>query len=353
MAEPGDARRLPTNLDVLASDVHSKVEFYKNAYMDCIGINNVLHGVMEEKGKLQEEQKAVVQLDAEKDKLIAELNAQKDHLTTRNEEQAAEIESLKEQLNERESSQALLALQGSGLQSTQSGIVYIRSMKKRQRHSDGSGEDADYQGLSTDLEAAKNELSDIHSKLIKGFIDISSTGGRNIAIKSIGQLSDKPFLQACFKKLTPKEAPEKASELYNFWQKQLLNPDWNPSKTLMDEGISKEIDVHDVNLQELRASWGEEVYKAVVNCLMEIEECGRLTDRTIVPELWNFKENRKATSSECVEYIFSQVKRLNGAKSRTTRRAVNGTNAVTRYNLYKYQAYGEELKTGGSDFVKK
>jgi hypothetical protein len=57
MAEPEDARRLPTNLDVLASDVHSKVEFYKNAYMDCIGINNVLHGVMEEKGKLQVEQK--------------------------------------------------------------------------------------------------------------------------------------------------------------------------------------------------------------------------------------------------------------------------------------------------------
>ncbi|KAK1627220.1 hypothetical protein QYE76_001535 [Lolium multiflorum] len=330
MAEPGDARRLPTNLDVLASDVHSKVEFYKNAYMDCIGINNALHGVMEEKGKLQVEQKAVVQLAAEKDKLIAELNTQKDHLTTRNEEQAAEIESLKEQLSERESSQALLALKGSGLQSTQSGKVYIRSKKKRQQHSDGSGEDADYQGLSTELEAAKNELSDIHSKVIKGFIDISSTGGRNIAIKNIGQLRNKPFLQACLKKLTPKEAPEKASELYNFWQKQLLNPDWKPSKTLMDEGISKEIDVHDVNLQELRASWGEEVYKAVVNCLMEIEECGRLTDRTIVPELWNFKENRKATCSECVEYIFSQVKRLNGSKGRTTRRAVNATCTSTK-----------------------
>jgi hypothetical protein len=75
--------------------------------------------------------------------------------------------------------------------------------------------------------------------VFQGFIDISSTGGRNIAIKNIGQLSNKPFLQACLKKLTPKEAPEKASELYNFWQKQLLNPDWNPSKTLMDEGISK------------------------------------------------------------------------------------------------------------------
>jgi hypothetical protein len=78
-----------------------------------------------------------------------------------------------------------------------------------------------------------------------------------------------------------------------------------------------------VDLQELRAAWGEEVYLAVVNCLLEIEECGKLTDRTIVPELWNYKENRKATRSECVEYMCSQVKRLNGAKGRTTRRYGN------------------------------
>ncbi|CAM0949451.1 unnamed protein product [Alopecurus aequalis] len=315
MAEPEDARRLPTNLDVLASDVQSKVEFYKNAYVDCVGINNVLHSVMEEKRKLQLEQNAVVQLTAEKDQLIAELNAQKDRLATRNDEQAAEIESLKEQLKERESSHALLALKGSGLQSSQSGIqVYIRSMKKRQRQSNDNGEDVDNQGLITELEDAKKELSAIQSKLIKGFIDISGTGARNIAIKNIGHLNDKPFRQACLKKLTPKEAPEKSSELYNFWQKQLLNPEWIPSKTLNDGNDLKEINVHDVELQELRAAWGEEVYKAVVDCLTEIEECGRLTDRTIVPELWNYKESRKATRIECVEYMCNQVKKCKSAR---------------------------------------
>jgi hypothetical protein len=40
-------------------------------------------------------------------------------------------------------------------------------MKKRQRKFDGNGEDPDYQGLSTELEDAKKELNDIHSKLIK------------------------------------------------------------------------------------------------------------------------------------------------------------------------------------------
>ena len=72
----------------------------------------------------------MVQLAAEKDQLIAELNAQKDHLTTRNEEQAAEIETLKEQLKASESSHALLALQGSGLQSNQSGIVSFFFLKQ-------------------------------------------------------------------------------------------------------------------------------------------------------------------------------------------------------------------------------
>lgn len=80
----------------------------------------------------------------------------------------------------------------------------------------------------------------------------------------------------------------------------------------------QEIDVDDADLLELRAEWGEEVYKAVVNCLVEIEECGRLTDRTIIPVIWNYKEDRKATRSESVEYMCSQVKRLSGVKGRAT-----------------------------------
>uniref|UniRef100_A0A453JKE7 Uncharacterized protein n=2 Tax=Aegilops tauschii subsp. strangulata TaxID=200361 RepID=A0A453JKE7_AEGTS len=41
----------------------------------------------------------------------------------------------------------------------------------------------------------------------------------------------------------------------------------------------------DVDLLELHVEWGEEVYKAAVNCLVEIEECGMLADRTIIPEI--------------------------------------------------------------------
>ncbi|PNT61184.1 hypothetical protein BRADI_5g11443v3 [Brachypodium distachyon] len=123
-------------------------------------------------------------------------------------------------------------------------------MWNQKRQSEGHCEEAD-----EDIEDTRKEICDIHSKLIKGFIDINSTGGRNIAIKYIGELNYKPFLSACLEKLPPKKAKEKASELYYFWKEQLLNPQWNPLKTVTVGGIPEEIiDMHDDKLQELHAA---------------------------------------------------------------------------------------------------
>ncbi|KAM0925444.1 hypothetical protein ACQ4PT_004190 [Festuca glaucescens] len=203
MAETGDGSRLPSPLDVLTSDVHSRLEFHKYAYIDCVGIKNALDCVIEEKVKLQQEQNAIVQLAAEKD-----------DLTKKNEELVAEIKSLKEKLQANESSNLL---QGSGFQQSQSGRAQTGSMQKRKRQSGDedadehelmeglSGMDNPDQGLSTEHEGARREISDIHSTLIKEIVDVS-----------------------------------------------------------------------DEKLQELCAAWGEEVYKAVVNCLTEIHESSNL-----------------------------------------------------------------------------
>lgn len=320
MAENGDGSRLPTPLDVLTSDVHSRLELHKHAYIDYVGIKNTLDCVIEEKGKLQQEQNANVRLVAEKDSLAK-----------KNEELVAEIQFLKEKLQANESS---IVLQGSGFQQSQSGRAQTGSMQKRKRQSgdndadehelmeDLSGMENPDQCLSTEHEVARKEISDIRSKLIKWFTDIGTNGGRSIDIKNIGQLDNRPFLPACLKKLPHKEAQKKSSELYYFWQKQIMNPEWNPFKTATVEGVTQEIvDVSDDKLQELCASWGEEVYTAVVNCLMEIQESGRLGDRTIVPELWHFKNKRKATLSETVEYVCSLAKRLNDTSRRTRSRS--------------------------------
>jgi hypothetical protein len=49
-----------------------------------------------------------------------------------------------------------------------------------------------------------------------------------------------------------------------------------------------------------------------------MKEYGRLNDRSIAYELWNFKEGSRATTRECVDYMSNQVKRLAVMKRRKT-----------------------------------
>ena len=78
--------------------------------------------------------------------------------------------------------------------------------------------------------------------------------------------------------------------------------------------------IDDDKLQELKRAWGSGAYNAVVNALVEMKEYDRLNDRSIAYELWNFKEGRRATTRECVDYMSNQVKRLTVTKRRKTRR---------------------------------
>ena len=80
------------------------------------------------------------------------------------------------------------------------------------------------------------------------------------------------------------------------------------------------MNLDDDKLQELKRVWGQDAHNAVVTALVEMKEYDRLSDRTIAYELWNYKEGRKATTRECVEYLFNQVKLLSASKRRNTLR---------------------------------
>ncbi|XP_071706181.1 protein INVOLVED IN DE NOVO 2-like [Rutidosis leptorrhynchoides] len=150
---------------------------------------------------------------------------------------------------------------------------------------------------------SNDELQDARKELIEGFKELSKTA--HIGVKRMGELENKPFLDAMKMKYGDMDAEDRASEMCSLWEEYLRDPNWHPFKMLTDNGKSKEIiDENDDKLKGLKRDLGEDVYKAVVTALMEINDYNP-SGRYITTELWNFTEGRKATLQEGVTSLLN------------------------------------------------
>lgn len=75
--------------------------------------------------------------------------------------------------------------------------------------------------------------------------------------------------------------------------------------SILHLGAQEVINEEDEKLNGLKGEFGDEVYEAVTTALTEINEYNP-SGRCVLPELWNFKEERKATSTEGLSYVLKQ-----------------------------------------------
>ncbi|KAF5766938.1 putative XS domain-containing protein [Helianthus annuus] len=145
---------------------------------------------------------------------------------------------------------------------------------------------------------SNDELQEARKELIEGLKELPKTA--HIGVKRMGELENKPFIDAMKRKYDESEAEDRASELCSLWEEFLRDPNWHPFKVITVNGKSQRvIDENEEKLKGLKRNYGGEVYKAVATALTEINDYNP-SGAYVTTELWNFNEGRRSTLKEGV-----------------------------------------------------
>ncbi|KAK2637489.1 hypothetical protein Ddye_032281 [Dipteronia dyeriana] len=154
---------------------------------------------------------------------------------------------------------------------------------------------------------SNQELQDARKESISSLQDMLSSL-TTFSIKRMGEVDRTSFLQACSLKFPDGDWEEMSARLCSSWEEYVKDPHWHPFKTIVYKGNLQEIiDDDEEKLKDLGNEYGEVVYEAVTNALLEMNEYNP-SGRYVVPEVWNLKERRKATLKEIIQYIMKQLK---------------------------------------------
>ncbi|KAK7305734.1 hypothetical protein VNO77_43644 [Canavalia gladiata] len=164
-----------------------------------------------------------------------------------------------------------------------------------------------YSSLIVKEHQYRQELLDAREESVHSLQNMFGSRSQ-LGIKRMGELDPKPFQDFCLQKYSCEQWQEISAKLCSSWEENLKDPTWHPFKKVEVNGILQEIlDENDEKLKGLRSECGEVVYKVVTNALMEIEEYNS-SGRYVVAEIWNWKEGRKATLKEIIQYLVRQLK---------------------------------------------
>ncbi|CAF1935141.1 hypothetical protein HID58_068404 [Brassica napus] len=180
--------------------------------------------------------------------------------------------------------------------------TYLRDLSEKE------GELAHVNKFNQDLvvreRTTNDELQEARRALISNLRDMRS----HIGVRRMGELDTKPFMEAMRRKYCQEDLEDWAVEIIQLWEEYLKDPDWHPFKRIkLDaaETIVEVIDEDDEKLRTLKIELGDDAYQAVANALQEINEYNP-SGRYVSSELWNFREERKATLEEGVTCLLEQ-----------------------------------------------
>ncbi|KAK1398587.1 XH domain-containing protein [Heracleum sosnowskyi] len=135
----------------------------------------------------------------------------------------------------------------------------------------------------------------------------------SIGIKRMGEL-DYQLITASVETKYP-DASEaviqvKVRDFISLVEKKIRDPNWYPFKMIdFDIEYKVIIDEQDDFIKDIKNELGNEAYDAVVMAITEMMDYN-FSGRNPVPELWNFRNKRRATLVECVKFLPSIWKEM-------------------------------------------